>query len=81
MLVIGAVFALGMATTGVSVIHEAAAAEAAPVMQPVINRYDPPSRRRSLASLTANNSRDTSFRMSAVGRGDKRPRTKPRRLG
>jgi hypothetical protein len=47
MLVIGAVFALGMATAGISVIHEAAAAEAAPVMQPapvmqsVINRYEP----------------------------------------
>ena len=48
MLVIGAVFALGIATAGVSAIHEAAAAEAAtvmhpaPVMQPVINRYKVP---------------------------------------
>jgi hypothetical protein len=48
MLVIGTVFALGMAIAGVNLIHEAAAAEAAavmqpaPVMQPVINRYKPP---------------------------------------
>ena len=47
-LVIGAVFALGIATAGVSVTHEAAAAEtvpvmqSAPVMQPVINRYKAP---------------------------------------
>jgi hypothetical protein len=42
MLVIGAVFALGMAIAGVSVIRGAAAAEAAPVMQPIINRDEPP---------------------------------------
>jgi|GraSoiStandDraft_29_1057270.scaffolds.fasta_scaffold486293_1 hypothetical protein len=48
MLVIGAVFALAMAIAGVSVIRGAAAAEAAqlmqpaPVMQPIINRHEPP---------------------------------------
>jgi hypothetical protein len=42
MLVIEAVFALGMAIAGVSVIRGAAAAEAAPVMQPIINRDEPP---------------------------------------